>query len=41
MGARTLPLKALAGNLGYRFYAHNLHKFYTCDWVTGPVVPVT
>jgi radical SAM superfamily enzyme YgiQ (UPF0313 family) len=19
-------------NLGYRFYAHNLHKFYNCDW---------
>ncbi len=26
-----LPL-SLAGNLGYRFYAHNLHKYYTCDW---------
>jgi len=23
---------ALAANLGYRFYAHNLHRFYTCDW---------
>jgi len=22
----------LAANLGYRFYAHNLHRFYTCDW---------
>jgi hypothetical protein len=22
-------------NLGYRFYAHNLHRFYTCDWVLG------
>lgn len=22
---------ALATNLGYRFYAHNLHKFYNCD----------
>lgn len=25
----------LATNLGYRFYAHNLHKFYTCDWMRG------
>ncbi len=23
---------AIATNLGYRFYAHNLHRFYTCDW---------
>jgi radical SAM superfamily enzyme YgiQ (UPF0313 family) len=21
-----------AANLGYRFYAHNLKRFYTCDW---------
>lgn len=21
----------LSANLGYRFYAHNLHRFYTCD----------
>ncbi|MDX8412381.1 MAG: cobalamin-dependent protein [Mariprofundaceae bacterium] len=21
-----------AVNMGYRFYAHNLHRFYTCDW---------
>ena len=20
-------------NLGYRFYAHNLHRFYNCDWM--------
>jgi radical SAM superfamily enzyme YgiQ (UPF0313 family) len=26
-----LPV-ALAANLGYRYYAHNLHRFYTCDW---------
>jgi len=25
------PLVSLAANLGYRFYAHNLSKFYTCD----------
>lgn len=26
-----LPL-ALAANVGYRFYAHNLNSHYTCDW---------
>ena len=25
----------LSSNLGYRFYAHRLHKFYNCDWVMG------
>jgi radical SAM superfamily enzyme YgiQ (UPF0313 family) len=24
---------AAATNLGYRHYAHNLHRFYTCDWM--------
>jgi radical SAM superfamily enzyme YgiQ (UPF0313 family) len=34
-GSRTqLPL-AIATNLGYRFYAHRLHQFYTCDWMVG------
>ena len=28
---RQAPL-ALTSNLGYRFYAHNLARFYTCDW---------
>ena len=28
----SLPL-ALLTNLGYRYYAHRLHKFYTCDWI--------
>jgi radical SAM superfamily enzyme YgiQ (UPF0313 family) len=23
----------LGTNLGYRFYAHNLHRFYNCDWI--------
>ena len=23
----------LMTNLGYRFYAHNLHRFYNCDWM--------
>lgn len=27
------PLSVFAGaNLGYRFYARNLHRHYTCDW---------
>jgi radical SAM superfamily enzyme YgiQ (UPF0313 family) len=30
--ARAWEPLALAANLGYRFYAHNLHRFYTCDW---------
>jgi radical SAM superfamily enzyme YgiQ (UPF0313 family) len=37
-GARVqLPI-AIAANLGYRFYAHHLNKYYTCDWMlsTGP-----
>jgi radical SAM superfamily enzyme YgiQ (UPF0313 family) len=25
----------LGANLGYRFYAHNLHRFYNCDWMVG------
>lgn len=38
-------------NLGYRFYAHHLNRFYNCDWILGPgdaaaaedeaVVPIT
>src|SRR5688572_6294565 len=40
----------LMTNLGYRFYAHNLHRFYNCDWMiestraapalADPVVPL-
>jgi radical SAM superfamily enzyme YgiQ (UPF0313 family) len=30
-GSDREPLIAIAANIGYRFYAHNLHKFYTCD----------
>jgi radical SAM superfamily enzyme YgiQ (UPF0313 family) len=29
-----LPV-ALSANLGYRFYAYHLDKFYTCDWQMG------
>lgn len=25
----------LGTNLGYRFYAHNLARFYNCDWIIG------
>lgn len=25
----------LGTNLGYRFYAHNLNRFYNCDWILG------
>ena len=24
---------AIAANLGYRHYAHHLHRFYNCDWI--------
>ena len=30
-GSRREPLIVIAANMGYRFYAHNLQKFYTCD----------
>jgi radical SAM superfamily enzyme YgiQ (UPF0313 family) len=42
----NLPL-AITANLGYRFYAHHLQKFYTCDWFlpkdkpASPLVPLT
>ncbi len=28
-------LVKLGTNLGYRFYAHNLSRFYNCDWMIG------
>ena len=28
------PVK-LGTNIGYRFYAHNLARFYNCDWIIG------
>lgn len=34
-GARIQLPVAIPANLGYRFYAHNLHRFYTCDWQLG------
>jgi radical SAM superfamily enzyme YgiQ (UPF0313 family) len=38
--ARAFEPLALAANLGYRFYAHNLHRFYTCDWHLSPLPPL-
>lgn len=31
-GARIQLPVSLAANLGYRYYARNLNRFYTCDW---------
>ena len=39
--ARACEPLALAANLGYRFYAHNLHRFYTCDWHLTPLPGLT
>jgi len=33
--SRVDPHLLLAANLGYRFYARNLDRFYTCDWFFG------
>jgi radical SAM superfamily enzyme YgiQ (UPF0313 family) len=39
-GARIqLPI-AIPANLGYRFYAHHLRQFYTCDWASSPKLAV-
>jgi radical SAM superfamily enzyme YgiQ (UPF0313 family) len=39
--ARNFQPLALTANLGYRFYARNLSRFYTCDWPiqTFPPMP--
>ena len=34
-GSRTQTALALATNVGYRYYAHRLHEYYTCDWRLG------
>lgn len=31
----------LGTNLGYRFYAHNLNRFYNCDWIIGRAPSMT
>lgn len=28
---------ALFTNIGYRYYAHRLHQFYNCDWMSSPL----
>ncbi|NJK92631.1 MAG: B12-binding domain-containing radical SAM protein [Blastochloris sp.] len=39
--AAPLPI-AIGTNLAYRHYAHNLKKFYTCDWgLAQPLLPKT
>jgi len=35
-GSRTQLLVAIPANFGYRFYAHHLDSFYTCDWQLAP-----
>jgi radical SAM superfamily enzyme YgiQ (UPF0313 family) len=37
--ARNFQPLALTANLGYRFYAHNLHRYYTCDWPIHALPP--
>ncbi|MEL6616704.1 MAG: DUF4070 domain-containing protein, partial [Bacteroidota bacterium] len=34
-GSRTQTALAIATNVGYRYYAHRLHEYYTCDWNLG------
>ena len=34
-GARKLLEISIPANLGYRFYANNLHKYYNCEWFGG------
>ena len=36
--ARSFNALGVAANLGYRFYAHNLQRFYNCDWHLSPMV---
>lgn len=33
--AGNLKPLAISANLGYRYYAHHLDRFYTCDWQTS------
>jgi radical SAM superfamily enzyme YgiQ (UPF0313 family) len=32
-GSRVQLATAISANLGYRYYAHRLNRFYTCDWM--------
>lgn len=38
--ARNFNPMGLAVNMGYRFYAHRLHQFYTCDWPLQALPPL-
>jgi len=33
--SRTHTATAIPANIGYRFYARHLHRFYNCDWFIG------
>jgi radical SAM superfamily enzyme YgiQ (UPF0313 family) len=35
IGSRIQAPVWMIANFGYRFYAHHLHDFYNCDWITG------
>lgn len=44
--ARNFQLLAISANIGYRFYAHHLQEYYTCDWQIDsmfmkPTLPTT
>jgi radical SAM superfamily enzyme YgiQ (UPF0313 family) len=39
LGSRIQAPVWWIANLGYRFYAHHLHSFYNCDWITGQLQP--
>jgi radical SAM superfamily enzyme YgiQ (UPF0313 family) len=39
--AKNFNPMGLAVNMGYRFYAHHLHQFYTCDWPLQALPPLT
>jgi radical SAM superfamily enzyme YgiQ (UPF0313 family) len=36
LGSGTRMAISVGANLGYRFYANNLDRFYTCDWQLAP-----
>lgn len=37
--ARNFQPIGISANIGYRFYAYNLDKYYTCDWQINSVAP--
>jgi radical SAM superfamily enzyme YgiQ (UPF0313 family) len=37
--AKNFQPLAMTANLGYRFYARNLDRFYTCDWPIQALPP--